>query len=165
MIDSLVIWLVSTFGYVGVFVSSLIGSATILLPVPSFLIVIAAGTSLNPFLVGLIAGIAAAIGELVGYGIGRGVVYGRDKLVKRKKDRPLYKKIRNWFNSGYGPLVIFIFAATPLPDDVVGLICGAMKYDIKKFFIATLVGKIILYLALAYAGFYGIGFLANLLNL
>jgi len=35
-------------------------------------------------------------------------------------------------------------------------------YDIRKFFVAMLIGKTLLGLALAYAGFYGVDFIADI---
>ena|SRR3989338_2768909 len=152
---SFLIGLVVSFGYLGVFLASLIGSASIFLPLPSFLIVTAAGTTLNPILVGIAAGLGSAIGELVGYLIGLGLLYGK-KRISRKKENKYSKLVKKWFRRKRGMAIIFIFALTPLPDDIVGIVCGAIKYDVKKFFVATLAGKIILHIALAYAGLYGI---------
>ena len=152
---SFLIGLVVSFGYLGVFLASLIGSASIFLPLPSFLIVTAAGTTLNPILVGIVAGLGSAIGELVGYLIGLGLLYGKKKI-SRKKENKYSKLVKKWFSRKKGPVIIFLFALTPLPDDIVGVICGAIKYDVKKFFVATLAGKILLHIALAYAGLYGV---------
>ena len=158
--------LVVSLGYLGVFLASLIGSASIFLPLPSFLIVTAAGTTLNPVLVGIAAGFGSAIGELVGYAIGLGLLYGKRKVSKRPakkaKQNKYYKIVKSWFSKKRGPAIIFIFALTPLPDDVVGVVCGAIKYDVKKFFLATLAGKIILHVALAYAGLYGIDIIRSI---
>jgi membrane protein YqaA with SNARE-associated domain len=118
--------------------------------------VAAAGAMLNPFLVAMMAALGSAIGELTGYAVGM----GGSRLIKKDKT---FRKMNIWFNKHLGFLIIFIFAATPLPDDVVGLFCGAVKYDIKKFFLATLAGKFILSLALAYAGFYGADFIVKML--
>lgn len=159
---SFLIGLVISLGYLGVFLASLIGSATVFLPLPSFLIVSAAGIKLNPVLVGTVAGVGSAIGELVGYAIGLGLLYGHRKISgkKRSKEQGKYLKlVRGWFRKKRGIAIIFIFAATPLPDDIVGIVCGAIKYDVKKFFVATLAGKILLHIALAYAGLYGIEFI------
>ncbi len=161
MVLEFMLGLVGAFGYLGVFLGSLIGSASIFLPVPSFLFVFLAGKLLDPFLVGVIAGFGSAIGELTAYGVGFGIMYGKKKASKRRKkkaDSKWASRISKWFRGRYGFVLIVIFAATPLPDDVVGLYCGAIKYGIKKFFIATLIGKIVLCLALAYAGSYGLGF-------
>ncbi len=151
---SFLVGLVVTLGYLGIFLASLIGSATIFLPVPSFLIVTAAGTTMNPLAVGVVAGLGSAIGELVGYGIGRGIVYGKGKVTK--KQHKYAKTVARWFSEKKGPVIIFLFALTPLPDDIVGIVCGTIKYDLRKFFFATLAGKVILHVALAYAGLYGL---------
>jgi membrane protein YqaA with SNARE-associated domain len=170
MID--LVALAVAWGYFGVFLASFLGSATLFLPSPSFLIVVGAGTILNPLAVGIIAGIGAALGELIGYAVGLGIQQGAKKIQRNKKPGPFMRfvnkyfsknHIEKWFKSKRGFLLIFIFAATPLPDDVVGMVCGAIRYDIKKFFIASLLGKIVMYVALAYAGFYGLEFLRDLL--
>src|SRR3989338_2753667 len=153
---SFLIGLVISFGYLGIFLASLIGSASIFLPLPSFLIVTAAGTTLNPVLVGVAAGLGAAIGELVGYLIWIGLLYGKKRISKKKKENKYSKIVKKWFAKKRGAAIIFIFAITPLPDDIIGIVCGAIKYDVKKFFAATLAGKIILHIVLAYAGLYGI---------
>jgi putative effector of murein hydrolase len=45
------------YGYLGVFVTTLVGSATVVLPVPALAIVYVGGSLWNPLLVGLIAGL------------------------------------------------------------------------------------------------------------
>jgi membrane protein YqaA with SNARE-associated domain len=147
--------LVYTFGYFGVFLAAFLGSATIILPTPALFVVFFAGAILNPLLVGIIAGFGAAIGELIGYGIG----FGGKKLYGEKKiQKQWLKKGIKWFNMYGGFILTFIFAATPLPDDIIGIIAGFLKYNIKKYFIACLLGKILLTTAISYAGYYGINF-------
>lgn len=164
MID--LVSLVHTFGYLGIFLASLIGSASIILPLPSFALVIAAGSQFDPLWVGIISGVGAAIGELTGYGLGYGIYHVKNKfnerkIRKEKKKLSGWKKTFNhWFhNRRLGFVLIVIFSFTPLPDDILGLFCGATKYDVKKFFLATLIGKIMLGLVLAYAGLLGLEFL------
>ncbi len=155
--------LIHTFGYAGVFLASLIGSASVILPLPSFAFVFAAGSLLNPMAVGILAGIGAAIGELTGYGIGYGISYGIKYSRKRRKIEKIrflhnkwFRLANDWAKKRSTFFIVLAFAVTPLPDDIIGIICGSIKYDVKKFFIATIIGKIILSLVLAYAGFYGI---------
>jgi len=153
--------LVFTFGYFGVFFAAFLGSATIIMPTPALLVVFFAGAMLDPLIVGLIAGIGAAIGELIGYGIGVG---GKHLYKHEKKADPKWlKKGTKWFNHYGGFLLTFVFAATPLPDDIIGIIAGFMKYDIKKYFLACLLGKILLTTAISYAGFYGINFILGII--
>ena len=52
----------------------------------------------------------------------------------------------------YGPLAIFIFALTPLPDDLLFIPLGIMRYRIIKAFIPALLGKILMLFILAYFG-------------
>jgi len=144
---------VAATGYFGIFIVSLIGSASIILPIPFIVVVFSAGALLNPLLVGLSAGAGAAIGELSGYGVG----YGAQTLITKHKK--WFELAESWFQKHGGFLVIFIFAATPLPFDIVGLMSGAMKYPVKRFFIATLLGKIVANLIVAYAGFYSLNWI------
>ena len=45
----------------------------------------------------------------------------------------------------YGGSAAFVAAATPIPDDLVYIPLGLAKYDPKRFFVATLLGKFVLY--------------------
>ncbi len=141
---------VNDWGYLGIFFISLVSSATIFLPVPSFALVFAAGAVLNPVVVGVAGGIGSAMGELTGYAIG----YGGEHALS-KKHKKLLERTEKWAEKHGFFAVVVIFAATPLPDDVIGIIGGALNYDVRKFFAASLIGKLALNLALAFAGFYG----------
>jgi membrane protein DedA with SNARE-associated domain len=152
--------LIENYGYYGTFLVSLAGSSTVLVPLPFFVVIITAGYKLNPFFVGLSAGLGAAIGELTGYGLG---FSGRNIIEKRRKKG--MEKVEGLFQKYGGFLVIFLFAATPLPDDIVGILAGSLKYPLKKFFIASLIGKIIFNMTLAYAGSYGINWIIDIFRL
>ena len=45
----------------------------------------------------------------------------------------------------YGASAAFVAAATPIPDDLVYIPLGLAKYNPKRFFVATLSGKFVLY--------------------
>ena len=142
--------LVSTLGYFGVFISSFIGSASIIFPIPSFVLVFALGTTMNPWLIALSASAGNVLGELTGYALG----VGGGKLIEtRYKDG--IKKYSKYFEDKKGFALIILFAATPLPDDIVGVLAGMLKYNIKKFVTASFIGKLIMNAALAWGGFYG----------
>ena len=140
-----------TWGYLGIFLISLIGSATILFPVPAFFVVFASGAVLNPWLVGIAAGAGSALGELTGYGIG----FAGEKAISKKHEKWL-KRANEWAGKYKMFTVIVIFAATPLPDDIVGILCGVIKYDVKRFFLASLTGKLIMNVSIALGGYYGL---------
>lgn len=142
--------ILSAWGYLGVFIVSFIGNATIMLPLPSIFVVFLAGAFLNPWLVGLAAGMGAAIGELSGYLIGRG-----GRKVAEKKHHKWLKKTKHWIKKrGIFPVLV-VFAATPLPDDVAGIVAGLLNYDWRKFILASFIGKAAMNICVAWAGFYG----------
>ncbi len=77
----------------------------------------------------------------------------------REKSEKLGKLI-----SKYGAFTVFIFAVTPLPDDIIYPVLGIMKIDLKSVFIAAFLGKTLLSAIVAYAGYYSYEFIANLLG-
>lgn len=140
--------LVYSTGYFSVFFGSIIGTATLFLPLPIDGLVFVMGGILNPWIVGTLAGIGMSIGELTGYYTG----YLSTKIVEKRR-KEFLKKTRELF-SKYGFFSIPLFAFTPIPFDFIGILCGLIKYDVKKFFIGTLLGKISRALLLALAGSY-----------
>lgn len=146
----------ANFGYLGIFLISLIGTATIIFPLPAAVFVFGAAAVLNPLILGIVAGLGAAIGELTGYFMG----YAGEKIGEKKiKER--VERIKKLFKKYGGFLILVVFAATPLPDDIVGIVGGFLKYEIGKFFVAVLIGKIIFHLILAYGGYYGINWILD----
>jgi len=137
--------------YPGIFLISLVGSASVIFPLPSFIVIFTFGGTLNPWLVGLVAGLGSALGELTGYVIGR----GGKKLIKKKHENML-KQAKAWMERHGAFFMIVLFALTPLPDDVIGIVCGMINYDVKRFFLASLIGKITMCLFIAWGGFFGV---------
>jgi len=148
------------FGYLGVFIVSIVSTATIFLPIPGFLFILAVSPFLNPFLLGVVAGAGMAVGELTGYLIGKG---GSRAL--KKGDKKWLLKGEDWFKKGRGFLFIVIFAATPLPDDITGILGGMFNYDLRKFLLASFLGKTAMNLLLALAGFYGINWVMSVFGI
>ena len=149
--------LFNNFGYLGLFIASLIANATIILPVPiDFLIFGIGAMSNNLFVVliaGFIAGLGAALGEMTSYLIGRMGHKGLEKVKPEDalKIERLTKRIKN-----KGIPIIALGAFTPFPFDLIGIAAGLIKYDPKKFLIGALIGKIPRYILLGLAGYYGL---------
>lgn len=150
------------YGYAGIFLISLIGSSTIIFPLPVSAFVFAAPRilNLNPFLIALSAALGCTIGEFVGYALGSG-----SRKAVEDKWKKWIKRTEKLFQRYGGFLIIVVFAATPLPDDIVGIVSGAIKYPLKKFFIASFIGKLILNLVLAYGGYYGLDWILKYLGI
>ena len=135
------------YGYLGAFLITLVSNATIILPMPGFLLLFSLGAVFNPFLVGLSGALGGTVGEmtcyLLGYS-GRGVM----------QNRRLYDKSVQWLKK-WGIVTVFVFAATPLPFDVIGMVAGLLRFPFWQFFLACLLGKSLKYIGIAVAGAWG----------
>jgi membrane protein YqaA with SNARE-associated domain len=140
------------YGYFGVFLISLIGAMSIFFPVPYTVIIFTLGGLgiFEPLFIAIAAGLGAAIGEFSGYLLGVG---GRKVISERyKKKMDLLVRLFNRF----GPIAIFLFALTPLPDDLLFIPLGVMRYNIIRAFIPALIGKFCMNLIVAYSGRFSI---------
>jgi len=133
-----------SYGYLGAFLISLIGNATVLLPgivLPILsglgIVLYPAAGLVGPVMVGLAGGAGAAIGEIVGYMAG----YSGRGIVKNSK---LYKRLEDWVRK-WGALAIFIFALVPLFFDLVGLAAGVLRFPLWKFVLICWLGRTLLY--------------------
>jgi len=140
--DSLVV----TYGYLGFFILSIFGNMSLFLPVPYVLTIYAFGHQLDPILLGLSCGLGAAIGEFSAYFIGRG---GRHFLEKKYGKRLDSAKL---LIQRYGAFGLFLFAATPLPDDLLFIVLGLIKFDLKKALLACFLGKWLMCTIIAFGG-------------
>lgn len=141
------------YGYLGVFLISVVGNATVLLPVPSLAVVFAGGGVLNPLLVGLVAGLGEPLGELTGYLAG----YGGSAVIE---DRQRAEQLRAWMQR-HGFLTLLVLAAIPNPlFDIAGGMAGIMRYPVLKFLLACWLGKTIKALAIAFLGSVSLGMIA-----
>ena len=135
----------AVYGYPAVFLVSLLANATIVLPAPSFAIVIAAGGALNPVGVGLAAGMGAALGEMTGYLAG---LSGQGFF----QDKRMYQRIKRAMEN-FGSPVIFVLVAVPNPFfDVGGLIAGTLRMPAWRFLLSCWLGKSARFILLAMAG-------------
>ncbi len=144
-------------GYLGVFLMAWIGSSTVLLPIPHLAFTFTMGAVLNPWLLGLSGGIGDALGELTGYAAGYAVEEAVDNM-------RLYKKLREWMERN-GDLTIFVLSLFPVPFfDLAAMAGGIVGYPLWRFMLSTWAGKTIKAIVAAWAGYYGIGWVANLLR-
>jgi membrane protein DedA with SNARE-associated domain len=135
------------YGYLGTFFLSLGTNATIILPMPSILMILPLGATFNPLYIGLVAGLGGALGEMTAYVVG---YTGRGLW----QDNPNYVKAVGWLKR-WGMLIVFIFAVTPMPLDIMGIAAGNLRLPAWKFFLPAWPGKTIKYIVLAYVGYWG----------
>lgn len=147
----------AAYGYLGVFVVTLVGNATVILPVPGLVAVYAGGAALNPWIVGLVAGVAQALGELTGYLAG----YGGGAALE---SRPNYLRVRGWMERR-GFLTIIVLALIPNPlFDIAGITAGALRMPLHQFLLACWIGKTLKALAVALLGLFSAQWLGTLLQ-
>ena len=154
-------------GYLGGFLISAIGNATILLPFPYVGVAFILGGLrdeltlafiFDPWLIGIVSGIGAMIGEMMGYFIG----YGGGKLI----DEDQTSAFKSFVDSHprATPFVVWFLAATPIPDDVLIVPLGAARYSWWKVALAQLIGKTMFLTAISWSGRIGLDFVGSILG-
>ncbi len=163
IIENFLVWsreLSTAFGYVGIFMVSILGTSSILFPLPLDILIFTVSAFFNPWILGIVSGVGSSIGEMTSYF----VAFAGAKIVEMTdKKHKSYEKAVRYFDK-YGFWIIPVFAFTPLPMDVVGLAAGGMKYDYRRFFLGVLIGKIPRMLIISLAGYYGIGWIMSYLS-
>ncbi len=145
-LNKLIYELAFSYGYLGVFLISILGSIIPFVPFPYLFIVVILSRTLNPLLLGTLAGLGGAIGKITSYAIGRAGYKILSQNTKRQMD--VMRKIIG----KYGYIGVFIFALTPLPDDVYYVPIGMARLNFWRFLIASSAGKIVLGIITAYIG-------------
>ena len=152
------------YGYLGVFLVNFIGAASMILPTPAAASVVGGGAILNSYLgiptfvlVGVVAGLAEALGEFTGYAAG----YGGRIIIQ---ERPEYRWLQRWMERR-GVLVMFVMSVIPNPlFDIAGAAAGVVRMPLGRFFLAVLAGKIIKDIYMAAAGDFSSDLLGSLLG-
>nr|MDO8087001.1 VTT domain-containing protein [Candidatus Sigynarchaeum springense] len=141
-------------------VLSMFGNMSILIVIPYSYIVFQLGITASgiqpawyPLVLGVLSGLGAGVGEVTSYIIGR-LFTKSEKLVNSDLGQK-FEKMRKTFEEHPKiiPLMVFIFAATPLPDDVILVPFGVMKYSYWKTIIPCMLGKMLLCTIVAVLGF------------
>lgn len=129
-------------GPLGIFLVSMVSNSIPFITVPYLGIV--AGYSFiytNPIskvVLVLSSAAGATIGKIVVYFLG--TAFRRGLGESSKKNIELFKRVarRSLF------VAIVIFASTPLPDDILYIPLGLMKYPLPRYVLAIFVGKVVL---------------------
>ena len=142
------------YGYLGAFMISILGGATIIVPVPMLVVVFALGGVLTPYWVGVAAGLGETIGALIiyitGYGGGTALMYSSGRF------QSAYLRMMKLIERR-GSLALFILSAVLNPFFYpAALAAGASRFGIKRYFFICLVGKTVKGFTVAYAGYYGL---------
>ncbi len=147
------------YGYLGAFVISVLGGATIIIPVPMLAVVFALGAAMNDPWSALLLSVSAALGELVGamtiymtgHGAGRAISSSKHGRLQATYERMLGLMERR------GPLTLFIVASVINPFFYpAALAAGALRFGVKRYIFIVLAGKLIKCATVVYAGYFGL---------
>lgn len=148
-------------GYIGLALVSFIGLLIPFVPVPSFILLatMSVGGQFDIHILALISAFTATIAkQIIFY-----ASYGGRRMISektKKRMKPFQKLVKR-----YGGAAAFVAAATPIPDDMVYIPLGLAKYNPKRFFIATLSGKIVLcYIIVLISHYTGLSILEPILE-
>ncbi len=139
-------------GYPFLSLVSFFGSLIPFVPVPHFIFLatMAVGDQFNIHILALLSAVTAtAAKQIIFYAsyTGRRIIGEETK----RRMRPFQRLVKR-----YGASAAFAAAATPIPDDLVYIPLGLAKYNPKRFFVATLAGKIVLsYMIVLSSHFFG----------
>ena len=160
------------YGYLGAFLISVIGGATILAPVPMTPVVFALGAVLKPafapYMGPVFVGAAAGLGETIGgvaiymtgYGGGTALANSNHRHIRAAYSRMLY-----WIEKR-GSLTLFILSAIINPFFYpAGLAAGALRFGIWRYIIICWAGKTIKGMTVAFAGYWGLRGILRMLGM
>lgn len=135
------------FGYLGVFVVTLVANATVVVPVPYYGLVARLAQELSLPGVMVAGALGSTLGEMVAFFIGRS---GRSAVA----DTPFYRWVQRQMSRPVRAfLVLFALSAPPNPAfDVAGLTAGAMGVPLWMFFTSVFLGRLIRLAIIALVG-------------
>jgi len=148
-----------SYGYLGVFIISLLAGSIMVLPIPYVAVVFTMGGVLNPALVGGASGLGASVGAVTIYLAG----YGGHSLFRNYNDA-IYSRLVDWTRRR-GSLAVFIMSAVFNPLFIpMAITMGMLRFRLWKFFLLCWAGNTVKSLAIAYAGYLGLRSLLRLLG-
>ncbi|MEM4576595.1 MAG: VTT domain-containing protein [Candidatus Nezhaarchaeales archaeon] len=145
---SLMMSFAAKYSYLGVFIVSILSNMVLFLPMPylAAILLLAATTNMNPLLLAVASGLGSGVGKLFAYFIG---FFGRTFLKGRRREN--LDSLAKIVGRG-GMIAALVVSAIPLPDDIVLVPLGTIKYSLMKFWVATTLGKTLLALLTCYFG-------------
>jgi len=125
------------YGYQGAFFVPMLDNFVTFINVGSFMIIAYLATFLNPFLIGLLAGVGATLGQITSYLFG----YTGGQFVIKKLG--IYRRVAAWMDK-WGNKFIFGVSILPLPlVGFTGIAAGAAKYKLSRYFLYSGAGNIL----------------------
>jgi len=145
--------------FLGIFLLSLISNSIPFVGIPYLNVLVL----LTPFLdfwelsiVAVLSAFGATLGKVAIYFLGKGI-----SLTLSEKSRENLFFFQKLFKK-WGIFAVFLFAASPLPDDVLYIPLGMANYRLHNYFIAVLCGKLVVTSYVLVAGRTAMGIMEEL---
>jgi len=143
---------VQNFGYIGLFVASVISGFNVIVPVPVvafFPFFVSTGLQEIPII--LVISFGMVVGDLLGYSIGRG---GREMFSEKKQkqlDRMTVRIDRMQQRHRLFPAIFLFFYAAflPIPNELVVIPMGFFRFRLRYMVIAIFLGNLVFNILLA----------------
>lgn len=147
-----------TLGLLGLFLLSFTSCLSIV-PIPYIVIVFKIARYVNPILTSMVVGAGSGLGEAIAWFLGRASYNVLKETVYAKRINALLKFVELKGSLAI-PLLAFVFSLTFLPDKILYLPLGIMRYSIWKILPFTILGKsVMVYLVLLFGKLW-----SNILN-
>jgi membrane protein DedA with SNARE-associated domain len=146
-------------GYLGAFIISILGGATIIIPVPMLAVVAALASALGTPWEVAILGFSSAAGEV----IGALIIYYTGNGAGSAINSPKHSRVQKVFNKMVGfierrgswALFAVTFIINPLFYPA-AFVCGAIKFRLSKFLTVVIIGKLIKCMTVVYVAYFGL---------
>jgi membrane protein YqaA with SNARE-associated domain len=112
----------------------------------------------DPWLIGMLSGIGATLGDMTSYLLG----YGGRRLIDETNSNGFSNFIKE--HPRATPVVVFVLAATPLPLDPAVVALGVARYSWWKLFLPCLVGEVIFLTMVSWAGRFSLEWIIDILG-
>ncbi len=109
----------------------------------------------DPFTLGFLVALGSALAKLIQYTITFFVGKHLGEIRRQRID------VQGLMIKRWAFLLLFVAAATPIPDEPVVIPLGLMKYNIGKFFVAFFLGKLSITIAGAALGIWSEGLISS----
>ncbi len=158
------------YSYLGLFFISIIGGATVIIPVPSLAVQFTMGAVLHPAIVGAVAGLGTGIGGTLIYLFGRSGrrLFTKTEFFSQKSDNFFVRwttHIIGWAKRR-GSLAVFLMSAVLNPVFFpIALAIGASRFKMWRFFTMCWAGNTVKGMIIAYLGYFGLGSLLRFLGI
>lgn len=136
------------YAYGGVFVLTMLTSATVVIPAFSALpLAVAVATTFDPTWVALAMALGGTIGETTAYVVG---YLGGGKMARTRP--PGYVRAERWMRR-YGVWAVLLVSAVPvLIYDLIGIAAGVLRLPLWKFWLFTFAGRFPRHMVEIYTG-------------